>query len=90
MRLFDRVKVAVLLLAAIILGGCATPRYSTVFCLTRAQFDQLRQSQPDRVRDQLTGQADQDLKIVAGSAIRLRAHDNGLLEILGGCVDPNK
>jgi ABC-type uncharacterized transport system auxiliary subunit len=75
---------------ALALTGCAPhPRFVQTYCLTQAQFDQLKQSQPPKVRSQLTGEADKDLRIIAGSAIRLRAHDDGLLEVLGGCIDPN-
>lgn len=81
---------AVLLCIVLALSGCATTRYSTAYCLTYEQFAELTRSQPPKVKDKLTGQADQDLKIVAGSAIRLRAHDDGLLGVLGGCVEPEK
>jgi hypothetical protein len=61
-----------------------------VYCLTKAQFEQLKASQPPKIRDRLTGDASKDVGVLAGSAIRLRAHDDGLLEVLGGCVDPTK
>jgi hypothetical protein len=77
-------------LGGLALTGCATTRYATSYCVTRAQLEQLKQSQPAKVRDQLTGQADRDTQILAGNLIRLRAHDDGLLTVLGGCVDPNK
>jgi hypothetical protein len=51
-------------------------------CISR---DQVLPSEPERVKDKLTGQADKDLKIVAGSAIRLRAWGEGLQTILEGC-----
>jgi uncharacterized lipoprotein YmbA len=83
-------RAAAPLLALIALTGCATPaRYVSTYCLTKAQFDQLKATQPPKIRDQLTGDADKDARILAGSAIRLRAHDDGLLEVLGGCVKPN-
>ena len=70
------------------LTGCTTVRYVPTHCLTRPQFEQLKASQPPKVRDQLTGDAARDVGILAGSAIRLRAHDDGLLQVLGGCVEP--
>jgi ABC-type uncharacterized transport system auxiliary subunit len=85
-----RKMVLVIVPLCILISGCATTRYTTVYCLTRAQFEQLKKSQPGKVKSQLTGKADTDVGILAGSAIRLRAHDDGLLEVLGGCVDPNK
>jgi hypothetical protein len=76
-------------LAAIALTGCATTRYVTVSCVTRQQYSELRKAEPPKVGDKLTGQADSDIRIVAGSAIRLRAYSEGLMGVLGGCVDPN-
>lgn len=74
---------------ALALTGCAPhPRFIQTYCLTQAQFDQLKQSQPPKVRSQLTGEADKDLRIIAGSAIRLRAYSDGLITVLGGCIDP--
>jgi hypothetical protein len=67
------------------LTGCATTRYSTNYCLTH---DQALPAEPPKVKDQLTGQADRDLEIVAGSAIRLRAWGEGLRTILDGCREP--
>jgi hypothetical protein len=90
MRIYDLPHKGALCALALMLTGCAHTRYTTVYCLTRAQFEQLKQSQPAKVKAQLTGKADTDVGILAGSAIRLRAHDDGLLEVLGGCVDPNK
>jgi hypothetical protein len=72
------------------LTGCATTRYVQTYCVTRAQLEELKRQQPGKVHDQLTGQADRDTQILAGNLIRLRAHDDGLLTVLGGCVDPGK
>lgn len=69
-------------LIALALTGCATTRYVTVPCLTK---DQALPAEPERVKSRLTGQADQDLRIVAGSTIRLRAWGSGLQSILEGC-----
>ncbi len=72
----------VLFLAVAALSGCATTRYVTVPCIPK---DQVLPSEPPKVRDQLTGKADEDLRIVAGSALRLRAYGQGLRTILEGC-----
>jgi hypothetical protein len=68
--------------AGVALTGCATTRYSTIYCLSH---DQQLPAEPPKVRGQLTGNADKDLTIVAGSAIRLRAWGEGLQTILEGC-----
>jgi hypothetical protein len=75
------------ILAAIALTGCATTRYAPTYCLTRAQFEQLKAQQPPKVHGSLTGQADRDSQILAGSLIRVRAYSDGLLTILAGCVE---
>ena len=79
-----------LALICLALTACTTVRYQRIYCVTRAQYEELKNSQPGKVHGQLTGKADVDVGILAGSAIRLRAHDDGLLEVIGGCVDPNK
>ena len=76
------------LTVALALTGCATTHsYTPVYCLTKAQYEELKAKAPPKVRDQLTGEADKDIRIIAGSAIRLRAYSDGLLTVLGGCVD---
>jgi hypothetical protein len=79
-----------LVLAALALTGCAHIRYAPVYCVTPSQLDELRKAEPPKVGNQLTGEADKDIRPIAGSAIRLRAWGEGLLGVLGGCVDPNK
>jgi outer membrane lipoprotein SlyB len=79
---------ALLIFAALALSGCATTRYTTVYCLTQAQLEQLKSAKPGKVHSQLTGQADKDLKLVAGRLVRVEAYADGLIEVLGGCVDP--
>ncbi len=71
-----------IILAAALLSGCATDRFVTVPCLSK---DQALPSEPPKVGDKLTGKADEDLRIVAGSALRLRAYGQGLRTILEGC-----
>jgi hypothetical protein len=77
-----------LFLIALALTGCATTRYITVSCVTRQQYSELQRAEPPKVGDKLTGQADSDIRIVAGSAIRLRAWGDGLLGVLEGCQEP--
>jgi hypothetical protein len=79
MRIF---RAALYTLSVYALTGCATTRYSTIYCLSH---DQQLPAEPPKVRGQLTGNADKDLTIVAGSAIRLRAWGEGLRTILEGC-----
>jgi hypothetical protein len=76
------------LIALLALTGCTTTRYVTIPCLTPEQYKKLEQSQPEKVHGKLTGEADKDLRIVAGSAVRLRAWGTGLLGVLQGCQHP--
>jgi hypothetical protein len=80
----------VLIFSALALSGCATTRYAPVHCITQQQYEELRKAEPPKVGDQLSGQADKDIRIVAGSAIRLRSWGEGVLGVLGGCVEPSK
>jgi len=76
---------------ALALTGCATTRYVTVSCVTRQQYTELKSQEPPFVKEKTVGmKADGALPIAVGSAIRLRAYADGLLGVLGGCVDPNK
>jgi hypothetical protein len=79
--------VAASLLLALALTGCATTRYAPTYCLSH---NQALPAEPPKVHNQLTGQADRDLEIVSGSAIRLRSWGEGLETILEGCREPNK
>lgn len=76
-----------LALAALLLSGCAHTRYVTVYCL---DHNTQLPAEPERVHDKLTGEADKDLRIVAGSAVRLRAWGEGLNSILEGCREPQQ
>ena len=67
------------------LTACATPRYQTVKCLTSEQLAELKKQEPEKVGEKLTGRADEDLRIVSGSAIRLRSWGLGLVGVLEGC-----
>ncbi len=74
-----RKGIVIVLLA---LSGCATTRTITVPCVAK---DQAIPAEPPKVHDKLTGKADEDLRTVAGSALRLRAWGQGLSEIIEGC-----
>jgi hypothetical protein len=74
-------------LAFLALTGCATTRYQTVYCISH---DTQLPSEPPKVHGQLTGHADSDIGIIAGSAIRLRAYGQSLRLILEGCRAPSK
>jgi hypothetical protein len=74
--------------AALALSGCATTRYVTVACIDQPQLQRLKDAEPPRVGDRLTGQAQDDFKIAAGSAVELRSYSHGLLGVLEGCVEP--
>ena len=71
-----------IIMAALALSGCATTRYVTVPCIAK---DQALPAEPERVKPRLTGKADEDLRTVSGSALRLRAWGEGLNGILEGC-----
>ena len=79
-------KRAAILLAALALSGCATTRYVSRPCLTAEQYDELKRAEPPKIHDKLTGRADEDVKVLGGSAVRLRGYAHGLLNVLGGCV----
>lgn len=77
---------AVLILLAASLTACATPRYQRVACLTPEQYAELKAQLPPKIGDKLTGRADEDARIIAGSNIRLRGYAEGLLQVLEGCA----
>lgn len=79
-----RLHVAALVLLS--LTGCATTRYVTTPCLTQQQLDELKRAEPPKVSERLTGKADEDIKVLGGSAVRLRGYAHGLLTVLGGCT----
>jgi hypothetical protein len=78
---------AAIILAALALSGCQTTRFVQTYCLTK---DHPLPAEPEKVAPKLTGEADKDLRIVAGSAVRLRAYGAGLRQILEGCREPSK
>ena len=75
-------------LIALALSGCATTRYVMVACIDQPQLQRLKDAEPPRVGEKLTGQAQDDFKIAAGSAVELRSYSHGLLGVLEGCVEP--
>jgi hypothetical protein len=78
-----------LMLASILITGCAhRVRYITVPCLTPEQLEERRKAEPPLVREKLTGKADEDIRIIGGSAVLLRSWGRGNISILEGCVGP--
>jgi hypothetical protein len=67
---------------ALALAGCQTTRHVTVPCIAK---DQQIPAEPPKVAGKLTGKADEDIKTIAASNVRLRAWGVGLRGILEGC-----
>jgi len=75
------------MVAALALAGCAhKPRVAIVHCVTPEQVEQLRKAEPPKISNQLTGKADEDVRVIAGSALRLRSWGHGLLGVIEGCT----
>lgn len=68
------------------LSGCTTTRYVTIPCLTKEQLAERESAEPPKVSDKLTGKADEDIRTIAGSAIRLRSWGRSSLDVLRGCT----
>ena len=79
-----RAPIGIIGLCAVLftLSGCTHTRYVSVPCVAK---DQALPAEPERVGSKLTGQAQEDFKIVAGSAVELRTYGQGLRTILEGC-----
>jgi hypothetical protein len=77
-----RFLTSAMLIGGLVLSGCTTTRYVTVPCITK---DQALPAEPPKIADRLTGKADEDIRIIAGSNVRLRAYGQGLRTILEGC-----
>lgn len=75
-----------ILLAALALSGCATTKYVTRDCLTKAQLAEIEAQAPPKVRDQLNGDAQHDVKILAANIVRLRAYEDLLTGSLRVCA----
>jgi hypothetical protein len=82
----NRTLTVVMLIAAAMLSSCSTTRYVTVPCVSQEQYDKLKADEPPKVKDKLTGKADEDIRTIGGSAVRLRGWGQGLLGVLGGCT----
>jgi hypothetical protein len=63
-------------------GMCQSVRYVQTPCIAK---DQAIPAEPPKVAGKLTGKADEDIKTVAASNVRLRAWGVGLRGILEGC-----
>lgn len=75
-----------IILATLALSACSTTKYVTIPCLSKEQLEARRQAEPPKVADRLTGKADEDVRTVAGSAVRLRSWGRGNLDVLAGCA----
>lgn len=69
------------------LAGCQT-KFVTVHCVTPEQARDLKAAEPPKIADKLTGKADEDVRTIAGSNIRLRSWGTGLLGVVQGCAKP--
>lgn len=79
-------RYGIAVVAALLLTGCTTTRYVRVPCLTPEQLQQRKDAEPKRVGPELTGDAQKDVRIIAGSNVQLRAWGIGNLGILEGCA----
>jgi hypothetical protein len=77
-----RFLTSAMLIAGLVLSGCTTTRYVTVPCIGKVQK---LPEEPPKIGGALTGKADEDIRIIAGSNVRLRAYGGGLRTILEGC-----
>ena len=72
-----------------LLTGCShTPLVTS--CITPSQYQQLESQRPPKVHDKLTGQADKDVRPLAGSIIEHRAYEDVLLGTLKVCSTNTK
>ena len=70
---------------ALAVSGCATTRYAPVHCVSPQQLQKLKDAEPPKIGSRLTGQAQDDLKIIAGNNVELRQYGHGLLSVIEGC-----
>ena len=75
-------KLAFAAIAALALSACQTTRTIQVPCI--APDAELPQEPPE-VGEELTGQAQRDFQIIAGSAARLRSWGRSLKTVIEGC-----
>lgn len=81
----SQMKRAIILVAALALAGCAT-KPLMVSCVTNEQLAELKAAEPPRVKDRLTGKADEDIRVIAGSNLRLRSWSETLLGVIEVCA----
>lgn len=74
-------------LVALALAGCAHQPLVTS-CITPQQYEQLKASEPPKIKSRLHGKADEDIRIVTGSALELRSWGETLLDTLKICSEP--
>ena len=72
-------------LAALALSACAPHPVAIVHCVTPEQYQKLKNAEPPKVGSKLTGQAQDDLKIIAGRTVELQSWGEGLLGVIAGC-----
>jgi hypothetical protein len=73
---------------ALALSACAPhPRTALIYCLTPPQLEKLKAAEPPLIGDKLTGQAQDDFKLVAGSDIMLRQFSHDLVHVLENCTE---
>jgi hypothetical protein len=78
-----------LAVACLALSACAPHvRYVSIYCITPPQLQKLKDAEPPKVGNQLTGQAQDDFKIIAGNDVELRQYSGDLLNVLGNCTEP--
>ena len=74
-----------LCVALVTLTGCG---HTTLIrpCITPAQLAELEKQEPPKVADKLTGKADEDVRTLAGSSLRLRGWSYNLRDALRVCA----
>jgi outer membrane lipoprotein SlyB len=73
------------ILLALALTGCATTQTLTAPCVSQAEYNRLAAAEPQKVKSRLIGQGDADSRVLAGSAIELRAWGEAMLGTLKIC-----
>jgi hypothetical protein len=85
----SKARLIALAAAALVFNvGCTTTRYITRDCVSAEQLAELKAQEPPKVSDRLTGKADEDVRVVAGSALRLRGWGHNMLDVLKVCANP--
>jgi hypothetical protein len=84
-----RVRPALILVALALTGCAGHVRYVSTYCVSQDQYAKLKHAEPGKIGSQLDGNAQHDLKLIAGNDLELRTFSDGLLGVIGSCVDPN-